>query len=167
MAKRLQCTVTGNWSYCSDGRYKNLVKKFGSEAKLKAGYISRLGKQIQKGDAEKPDEFANKIRCTVTGRLCYISNERMKRLAKKAGSQAKVRETYVSRVARRLLKDGKNKTEIREMAKNGTLPEPTELKARKVVKARKGRTPRKGTRKTVVIDATPKHAPATAAATAG
>lgn len=122
MAKKLRCTVTGNWNYCSDERYAKLVQKFGSEDKLIAGYVSREGKKVQDGKGAKPDSFKNKIACTITGELCYISDERLKKLVKREGSEKAVREKYVSRVAKRLLKEGKTESEIRSLYKDGKLP---------------------------------------------
>ena len=137
MAKKLVCVKTGNWSYCSDERYAKLVKKFGGVAELEAKYVSRAGKKLEETGGKVPDLFKNKIECTITGQWCYISDARLKKLAKKFGSEKAVREQYVSRVAKRLLADGKNKTEIRAMAKGGTLPLPTSPKGHKTPKAPK------------------------------
>ena len=123
MSRKLVCVRTGNWSYCSEDRYQKLVAKYGSEDKLRAEYVSRTGKKLTEG-AAAPDSFKNKIRCTVTGVLCYISDARLASLVAKKGSEQAVREGYISRVAARLLKAGKTNDEIKQMADAGTLPPP-------------------------------------------
>lgn len=128
MARKLRCNVTKNWSYCSDERYQKLVEKFGGEEELTAKYVSREGKKLQETGEKAPKDFKNKIACTVTGELCYISDARMAKLVEKLGSEDEVRKQYLSRVAKRLMKEGKTKTEIRQMVKDGTLPTPTGAK---------------------------------------
>jgi hypothetical protein len=156
MARKLKCTVTGNWSYCSEDRWQKLVAKYGSEEKLRAEYVSRSGKKLSESKADVPDSFKNKVRCTITGELCYVSDKRMHALVKKAGSEEEVRKNYVSRVANRLRKQGKTDEEIVKMAKNGELPAPASAPGTRV------KTPRKTSRKSkkvkgdVVIDDTPK-----------
>ncbi|MHA2067901.1 MAG: hypothetical protein ACXABY_26365, partial [Candidatus Thorarchaeota archaeon] len=102
MTRKLTCTVTGNWTYCSEERWQKLVAKFGSEEQLTAGYISREGKKVNAGEGEAPTSHKNKIACTITGELMYISPGRMQKLIDKQGSEEAVRNGYVSRVAKRL-----------------------------------------------------------------
>jgi hypothetical protein len=172
MARKLRCTVTGNWSYCSEERYQKLVTKYGGEKELEAKYVSRQGKKTSEEGGKAPDEFKNKIECTITGELCYISDERMKKLVKKMGSEQAVRDGYVSRVAKRLLKEGKTKTEIKAMAKSGTLPAPTgepkpvKVKAPKVPKVKKDKAAPDVTKDTNPAAAVLPAAPAAAVAPA-
>jgi len=133
MTRKLTCTVTGNWTYVSEERYQKLVKKYGSVAELEKKYVSRAGKKLQETGDKAPDTFKNKICCTVTGQLCYATNERWHRLLKKYGSEEEIRKNCISRVAKRLLAEGKTKDEIRAMAKAGTLPSPS-AKVKKVDK---------------------------------
>ena len=108
MSRKLVCSITGDWTYCSEERWDQMVAKAGSEQKMLDSYQSRKGKQLVKehdGNVTKARGGAtqnNKIACSVTGELMYISDERMKKLTDKAGSEKAVREGYVSRVAMRL-----------------------------------------------------------------
>ena len=115
MSKKLTCSITGDWTYCSDERWSKLVaENGGTDEKMLESYQSRKGKKLvagYNGDAAKArkaaiaDQPKNKIKCTVTGEQCYISDERMGKLAGKEGSSEElVRKTYVSRVASRLRK---------------------------------------------------------------
>lgn len=157
MARKLKCTVTGNWSYCSEDRWQKLVAKYGSEDKLRAEYVSRSGKKALDAKSEIPSSFKNKVRCTVTGELCYISDKRMKALIKKAGSEDEVRKTYISRVANRLRKQGKSDEDIVKMAKDGELPAPASVHGPRVKVAKKtSHKSKKAKTGDVVIDDTPK-----------
>ena len=113
MTKKLICTITGNWSYCSDERYQKLCAEAGGKANFIATYQSREGQKLVKqagGDIEKAKKASTKqipkgkVRCIVTGELCVISDERMAKLAGERGGEDKVHETYISRVANRLRK---------------------------------------------------------------
>lgn len=164
MSRKLICTKSHNWSYCSEERYQKLVKKYGGEAELLAKYVSRVGKKLETEGGKAPDEFKNKIECTVSGQLCYISDARMEKLVKKLGTEDAVRAAYVSRVAKRLLKEGKTKTEIKHMAKEGTLPLPTGNPP--AVKAPKAPKVKKDKAADVTKDTTPANPAAAVLATA-
>lgn len=124
MTRKLKCSTTGNWVYCTEVRYQKLVQRYGGEAELQSKYVSRVGKRIQNYGGKVPEKFRNKIKCSICGTLHYISDERLKLLAKKTGGEDVARANYVSRVARRLLKAGKTVDEIKAMAAAGTLPLP-------------------------------------------
>ena len=115
MAKKLKCSITGDWSYCSDDRMQKLVATLGSVEAAENGYISRKGKTLlaaADGDVGKAQKAAaketikNKIACTVSGELMFISDQRMKHLMEKGKTDEDgVRAGYVSRVAQRLRKE--------------------------------------------------------------
>jgi len=121
MTRKLKCTITGNWSYCSEDRFQKLVAQFGSEEALINGYVSREGKKLlaaNEEDVSKAQAAAqavvhkNKIACTVTGELMFISDERMKHLCETGNTDEEgVRAGYVNRVAKRLRKEEANKVE--------------------------------------------------------
>ena len=115
MARKLYCSITRDWAYCSEDRFSKLVAQFGgTEAGLAdplTGYVSREGKklvELHKGDREAARVaaiklFKNKIACTVTGEQMYISDDRMAHLkGKYQTNEDGVRARYVSRVAKRL-----------------------------------------------------------------
>lgn len=159
MAKKLVCSVTGNWQYCADDRFEKLRARFGSVDALMAGYVSREGQKIldaNEGDRAKAIVAArgsmpkNKIACIVTGELMYISDERMAHLCKKYNTDiAGVRARYICRVANRVREelsmslfkklfgdcDATEKSqidnEIRQRAMLGTLPAPAAPKGSK------------------------------------
>ena len=126
--RKVMCSITGDWAYCSEERFQALRKQFGSIAELNANYMSRQGKKLV--DSKIPeglegDELAtarataiaeakaecqnnpgkNKIFCTLTGERMYISPARMKHLMEVGNcTEDEVRANYKSRVAKRLEK---------------------------------------------------------------
>jgi len=124
--KKLICVKTGNWSYCTESRYAKLVEKFGSEENLRTQWMSRIGKKMSNSaEVAAPSEFKNKIRCSVTGQLYQISDDRIgKMIAKANGDEVAARASFICRVAKRLMKAGKTVDEIKAMVANGTLPAP-------------------------------------------
>ncbi len=125
---KLKCTVSGNWQYVGEDRFMELAKAAGSQKKLIETYVSREGKKImEEHNGKLPKDYCpkNKIRCIISNELCFISDERLKKLTKQHGSEQAVRDQYTSRVAKHLMAAGKTKTEIRAMAEAGELPEPT------------------------------------------
>lgn len=119
--KKIICSITGDWTYCTDERFEQLRAKFGSIKKLVAGYQSRAGTKLVEAlmaaDAELELEAAveqaradcqanpgkNKIFCIITGERMYISDARMAKLQEKGGcDEQAVRDSYRSRVAKRL-----------------------------------------------------------------
>jgi hypothetical protein len=123
MTYKLRCTVTGNIIYMTEKRYTKLLSKFGNEENLKANFVSMYGKKIREGSQEIPDKITNRIKCTVTNRWCYITNERIAAGIAKKGSWEKLCESYICRPAKRLMKAGKTVDDIRQMIKDGTFPE--------------------------------------------
>lgn len=47
----VQCSITKEWTYCNEPRLAKLTAKFGSQEALGLKYVSRQGKQEQRGDA--------------------------------------------------------------------------------------------------------------------
>ena len=123
MTHKLRCTVTGNIIYMTPERYNKLVSKFGNEENLKTNFVSARGKKIREGSQEMPDKITNRIKCTVTDRWYYITNERITAGILKYGSWEKLCENYICRPAKRLLKAGKTVDDIRQMIEDGTFPE--------------------------------------------
>ena len=123
MTKKIRCNVTQNIIYMTEKRYAKVLTKFGNEENLKANFVSAKGKKIREGSQEMPDKIANRIKCTVTDRWCYITNERITAGISKYGSWEKLCENYICRPAKRLLKAGKTVDDIRQMIEDGTFPE--------------------------------------------
>lgn len=105
MSKKLRCIVTGKVFYMTDQRYAKLVARFGDEETLKEKFVSLIGKKVSEGSCELPTEFKNRIRCSTTGKSCYISNERIEAGIKKHGSLEAFQKQYVCREAARVLRD--------------------------------------------------------------
>lgn len=104
-------------------RYQKLLDRYdGDEELLKKSYITLKGKRIQEGSLKDP-KFKNRIKCSVTGRYCVITNQRIEAGVEKYGSWEKLCESYVCRPAKRLLREGKTVEEIREMIEKGEFPE--------------------------------------------
>lgn len=123
--RKLKCTITGNWDYCTEERYQRLIEKYGGEENLLKTYASRIGKKIQRGESTQPTQFKNRIKCTVTGQLLALPDPRKQKIMKKNNwTEDELRKNFVCRVAKRLRKEGKTDDQIREMAKNGNLPKP-------------------------------------------
>jgi hypothetical protein len=101
----------------TEKRYRKVLAKYGSDENLHKNYISMKGKKIRDGEIDEPTSIKNRIRCIVTNRWCYITNQRIEANIKKYGSWEKTCENYISRPAKRLLKQGKSKDEIRKMEK--------------------------------------------------
>jgi len=123
MTYKVRCTVTGNVYYMTERRYRRMLSKYGSDENIHKTYISMKGKKIRDGEIEAPSSIKNRIQCTVSGRWCYITNQRTEARIKKFGSWVKACEGYICRPAKRLRKQGTTINEIREMEKNGTLPD--------------------------------------------
>ncbi|MFW9948617.1 MAG: hypothetical protein ACFFKA_00655 [Candidatus Thorarchaeota archaeon] len=79
----------------------------------------------------------NKIRCNVTGLWFGISKSRREKLLTQFNTMEELEEVYVSRVAKRYLKDGKSEEDIRALVEQGVITSNTEapkrLKATNVV----------------------------------
>lgn len=121
MVKKLKCNVTGNISYLTPKRYRKATIRYGGEANLERNFISLTGRKIQEGKLDEFHPTKNYIQCTVSGRWCYITNQRISASIKKHGSYENVRSNYICRDARRLLKDGTSIEEIREREIRGVL----------------------------------------------
>lgn len=127
--RKLICSITHDWAYCTEERFQELRKKFGSIAKIATGYQSREGKKMIKAamvDCKlEGDELAakvlevtaevtaaclanpgkNKIFCVCTGERMYISPERLAHKMEVLGcTEDELRASYTSRVAARLQK---------------------------------------------------------------
>ncbi len=124
MTKKLKCNVTGNIIYMTEKRYAKLLAKYnGDEEALKRGYTSLRGRQVSEGIIEMPENITNRIRCSVTGRWCYITNERLAAGIAKYGSLENLNKNYICRPAKRLIKEGKTPDDIRKMIEDGVFPE--------------------------------------------
>lgn len=123
MVKKVRCNVTGNIVYMTEKRYARVLAKYGDEATLKANYVSMVGKKVHSGELDEPKDIKNRIRCTISGKWCYITNQRILAGVKKYGSIAELHAHYVCRPAARLLREGKEADTIRDMVANGTFPE--------------------------------------------
>jgi len=166
-SKKLKCNVLGNWSYCNEDRYQKLIAKYGSEEALQAEYQSRAGQKLVAecgGDIEKARkkaqkvDMSDKIACTITGELLVISKARMAKKMETLGLDEKsVRKAYISRVAKRLLAQGKTAEEIKAMYDAGEMPAPSAPKGSRteVPKAPKASKAPKSKKKTEVKDTVP------------
>ena len=123
MTKKVICNVTQNVFYMTQKRYDSLVNKYGGEEALKANYVSSKGKKIRDGIIEMPEKIANRIRCSISNRIVYITNERITAGIAKYGSWEELCKNYISRPAKRLLKEGKSVDDIKKMLEDGTFPE--------------------------------------------
>ncbi len=121
MTKKLRCTVTGNISYFTLSRYNRLLARYGDEDALAANYVSLVGKKVLDGRSEMPTEIKNRIKCRITGKWCFISDERIHESLKRYGSWDVLCANYISREAARLLREGKTGEEIRVMSAEGLL----------------------------------------------
>ena len=121
MTKKLRCTVTGNISYFTIKRYIRLLAKYGDEETLKINYVSLMGRKVIEGRAELPTEIRNRIRCRITSKWCFISDDRIHAGIEKYGNWQNLCDNYVSREAARLLREGKSEEEIRVMSAEGLL----------------------------------------------
>lgn len=113
MTKKLRCNVTGNLFYVTPKRYARILAKYGDEQTLNSTYVSMLGKKIIEGREELPKEINNRIRCSITGKIVYITNQRMEAGIKKYGSEEELRTNYKCREAARFLREGKTIEEIK------------------------------------------------------
>ena len=122
MVKKVRCNATGNIVYMTEKRYARMLAKYGSDEGVRQNYVSMAGKHIQEGrlDAHIPK---NRIKCSISGRWCYITNQRIAAGVKRHGSWEELCKNYVCRPAARLIREGKTPDEVREMAANGTFPE--------------------------------------------
>ena len=123
MVKKVRCTVTGNVIYMTEKRYARVLAKYGDEQTLNSTYVSMAGRKMQTGELDTHQNFKNRIRCTISGKICAITNQRMDAGIKKYGSEDELRNHYVCRASARLLREGKEADEIRDMVTNGTFPE--------------------------------------------
>lgn len=123
MTKKVRCTVTGNIVYLTEKRYAKVLAKYGSEENLATNYISMVGKKIQEGSLDHPPKAKNRIQCTVSGRFCVITNQRIDAGIKKYGSWEELCNHYTCRPAARLLREGKTVDEIKQMVMDGSFPE--------------------------------------------
>ncbi len=109
MSKKITCSVTGNIYYVTDKRYAYIVARYGSEEAVANKYTSLVGRKIRDGQIDyPPNGFKNRIQCTVTGKWCYISNERINKGIEKYGSLEAFRLQYISRPAKQKLKEKRN-----------------------------------------------------------
>ena len=123
MVKKVRCTVTGNIIYVTPKRYARILAKYGDEQNLNSTYVSMAGRKMQTGELDTHQNFKNRIRCTITGKWCAITNQRMEAGIKKYGSEDALREWYICRTAARLLREGKTEDEIKGMVANKCFPE--------------------------------------------
>ena len=121
MTKKLRCTVTGNISYFTPQRYSRLLARYRDEETLKANYVSMVGRRVIEGKSEMPTEIRNRIKCRITGKWCFISDERIRVSLERFGSWNTLCANYISREAARLLREGKSEEEIRVMSAQGLL----------------------------------------------
>lgn len=119
--KKVKCNITGDWQYCNESRYQDLIAKYGSEEALQEEYTSRAGLKLLKehdGDVEAARAAVstvgkNKIACIVTGEKMFISPARLARLRETLDTDEDgVRSSYVSRVAKRLRKEAAQELEV-------------------------------------------------------
>lgn len=123
MVKKVRCTITRNVIYMTEKRYARVLAKYGDEQTLNSTYVSMAGRKIQTGELDTHQNFKNRIRCTITGKWCAITNQRLAAGIKKYGSEDELRNHYVCRTAARLLREGKDADEIRDMVANKIFPE--------------------------------------------
>ena len=123
MSEKIRCNETGVLYYITEERYDKLVRRYGSDERLRAEYVSVLGKKIREGSEENRQRHTNRVKCSITGLSCYISKSRIDKGIAEFGSWSKFSEVYQCRIAKRLLKQGKSIDDIKEMVLNGTLPE--------------------------------------------
>ena len=71
-----------------------------TEELLKRTYVSMVGKKVRDGLVEMPGVAKNRIRCIVTGKIVYITNQRLAAGIKKYGSEEALRVNYVCREAK-------------------------------------------------------------------
>lgn len=90
-------------------------------------------KKERKQKVQKPIDMKNKIVCTVSGQICYISPERRAKLEKKYGGPQKLITGYVCRAAKTLLKLGASESEIRSLGDEGRLNLVETLKSQKAM----------------------------------
>jgi len=120
---KLRCNITQNIIYMTKKRYTKLLAKYnGDEEALRSNYISLRGKKVRDGIIEMPEKITNRIKCSVTGHWCYITNARIAAGIAKYGSWETLCANYKSRVTKRLLKSGKTEDEIKQMVVDGTYP---------------------------------------------
>ena len=113
MTHKVRCTVTGNLIYMTPQRYARVLAKYGSEEAIKAKYVSMVGKKVHEGVLDVPTDIHNRIRCSISGLWCYITNQRILAGVKKYGSWDELCKHYMSRSTKRLLREGKTADEIR------------------------------------------------------
>ena len=123
MVKKLRCTITGNLIYVTPKRYARILAKYGDEEAIKSSYVSMIGRKIKEGSLDEPKDIKNRIRCTISGKWCYITNQRISVGIAKYGSLESLNEHYVCRAAARLLREGKTADEIKQMVGDGSFPE--------------------------------------------
>ena len=97
MSKKIQCSVTGNIYYITDYRYAKLLSRYGSDEGIKKNYVSAIGKKVRDGIIDMPRKIKNRIKCSVTGNWCYISNQRIKNGIEQYGSWEEFCKHYISR----------------------------------------------------------------------
>jgi hypothetical protein len=123
MTHKVRCTVTGNVLYMTDKRYIRVLAKYGSEENIKTGYVSMKGRKVLEGQIDPPKAIKNRIKCSITGRWCYITNQRIEAGVNKYGSWEALCENYTCRPAKRLLREGKTEDDIKQMVLDGTFPD--------------------------------------------
>jgi hypothetical protein len=82
-----------------------------------------VGKKIKEGSLDEPKDIKNRIRCTISGKWCYITNQRIAAGIAKYGNWEALCEWYICRTAARLLREGKTADEIKQMVGDGSFPE--------------------------------------------
>lgn len=78
-----------------------------------------------------------KIKCTVSGLHYSVTTAHKQELVKRFGSEENLINSYVSRDAKRLMKEGKTAEEIQRLVQAGELSSHTKAPA-----GRRGRTPK-------------------------
>jgi len=116
MTKKLRCTVTGNIHYFTEKRYNRLLSKYGDEDTLRMNFVSLVGKKVMDGRIDMPEVLKNRIKCRITGKWHFISDNRIKVGLMKYGSWDTLSTNYISREAARLLREGKTEDEIRTLS---------------------------------------------------
>jgi hypothetical protein len=61
------------------------------------------------------NKMANKLQCIVSGKTVLLADSYFQSKVDKAGSEDKLRETYISREAKKLLKVGNSIEKVREL----------------------------------------------------
>ena len=108
MVKKLTCNETGIIRYIPEKRYIRMLARYHGDAKsLEDDYVSTVGMKLREGKITEMPPLKNLIKCSVSGEYCYITNERLKAGISKYGSEEELRNNYISREAKRKIKNKK------------------------------------------------------------